>query len=60
MALARMTAESRSLLTRLVREPADHPDTGLIPDLTKLGFIERRDQKWYPTRAGKDYLKTQR
>ncbi|MCB8840840.1 hypothetical protein [Aurantimonas sp. VKM B-3413] len=60
MALARMTAESRSLLTRLVREPADHPDTGLIPDLTKLGFIERRDSKWYPTRAGKDYLKTQR
>ena len=60
MALARMTAESRSLLTRLVREPAEHPDTGLIPDLTRLGFIERRDSKWYATRAGKDYLKTHR
>ena len=60
MALPRMTAESRALLTKLVRAPAELPDTGLIPDLRKLGFVERLDTRWHPTRAGKDYLKSQR
>ena len=60
MALPRKTAESRALLTKLVRAPAEHPDTGLIPDLRQLGFIEKLDTRWAATRAGKDYLASQR
>ena len=60
MALARMTAESRAMLTRLARSPADLPEAGLISDLVGLGFVERLDGRWQLTRAGKHYVKALR
>ncbi len=60
MALARMTAEGRTLLSQLARSPLDTPDTRLISDLSAFGFAEKKDGRWQITRSGKEYLKTHR
>ncbi len=60
MALARMTAEGRTLLSQLARGPLDAPDTRLISDLSAFGFAERKEDRWQITRSGKEYLKSHR
>jgi len=60
MSLARMTPEGRRVLARLIREPSEQSDDDFIPTLARLGFVERRDERWHATKAGKDYLKTHR
>ena len=60
MALARMTAEGRGLLSLLARSPLENPDPTLISSLASLELVERVEGRWQLTRSGKAYLKAHR
>lgn len=60
MALARMTAEGRGLLSLLARSPTEDVDPDVIKSLASLELVERVEKRWQLTRSGKAYLKAHR
>ncbi|WP_156386328.1 hypothetical protein [Aureimonas sp. Leaf454] len=60
MALARMTAEGRGLLSLIARSPLEDPDPNIIGSLASLELVERVEGRWQLTRSGKAYLKAHR